>query len=107
MECIDAQTSIASYVEGNLSESELKKFLDHMQNCENCMEELEIYYTLMEATRQLDEGVITTSNFLEELNQKILNDLKTIKENEDSKERFRFFFVILIILVIIWLVTIL
>ena len=102
MECIDAQTKIASYVEGNIPQDIKREFLLHMQNCENCREELEIYYTLMEATRQLDEGEITTSNFSEELKANIENELKEIKEDEDNHDLIRFFFVILAVMLFIW-----
>ena len=78
MDCLKAQTRITSYVEEELTGNELKEFLLHMENCPGCREELEIYYTLLVATKQLDEGLLTTSNFTQELDDKIHLQLKQI-----------------------------
>ncbi len=90
MDCLTAQTKIASYVEGELKGEERKEFLLHVGNCPNCMEELEIYYTLIEGTRQLDQGVLTTSNFGEELKEKIHRELREIIANERWNQRANF-----------------
>ena len=90
MDCLKAQTCITSYVEGELTGSELKEFLLHVRWCNNCREELEIYYTLIEATRQLDEGLLTTNDFMKELEDKINRELKEIHDAQDRKVRNRF-----------------
>ena len=90
MECLKAQTCITSYVEGNLRDQELKEFLLHVRWCNNCREELEIYYTLMEATRQLDEGLLTTNDFMKELEDKINDELNEIYQEEERIVRNRF-----------------
>lgn len=87
MDCLKAQTRITAYVDGELSGSELKEFLLHVKWCKNCREELEIYYTLIEATRQLDEGLLTTNDFMKELEDKINRELNEIHEAEDRKAR--------------------
>ncbi len=87
MDCLNAQTRITSYVDGELSGEELKEFLLHMERCPGCREELEIYYTLIEATRQLDEGQLTTSDFMKELEDKIHNELEQIRLKEYKKAR--------------------
>ena len=102
MDCFDVQNRITSYLEGRLEVEEKKEFLLHMKKCSHCREELEFYYTLTEATRQLDEGEITTVNFEKELEEKIDFELKEIKMDEESSERIRFFAVLLIIIVILW-----
>ena len=87
MDCLKAQTRITAYVDGELSGSELKEFLLHVKWCNNCREELEIYYTLIEATRQLDEGQLTTNDFMKELEDKINRELNEIHEAEDRRAR--------------------
>ena len=90
MNCLKAQTCITSYVEGELSGNELKEFLLHVRWCSNCREELEIYYTLIEATRQLDEGLLTTNDFMKELEDKINRELREIQDKEERRARNRF-----------------
>ena len=90
MNCLKAQTCITSYIEGELSGNELKDFLLHVKGCNHCREELEIYYTLMEATRQLDEGLLTTNDFMKELEDKINRELKEIHDRELRRVRYRF-----------------
>jgi len=85
MDCLKAQTCITSYVEGDLSGTDLKEFLLHVKWCQNCREELEIYYTLIEATRQLDEGLLTTNDFMKELEDKINRELSEIHAAEDRR----------------------
>lgn len=87
MDCLKAQTCITSYVEEELSGNELKDFLIHMENCPNCKEELEIYYTLLIGTKQLDEGELTTSNFTRELDDKIKQQLRQITHFERISHR--------------------
>lgn len=82
VDCLKAQTCITSYVEEELTGNELKDFLIHMEHCPNCREELEIYYTLLVGTKQLDEGVITTSNFTQELDDKMNRQLRQITRFE-------------------------
>lgn len=103
MDCLAAQTNITSYVEGKLKEEELKEFLLHMEKCDSCREELEIYYTLMEATRQLDEGIITTNNFTKELEDKIKRELEEVRNRENQEIMGTLLLVSAILLVFIWL----
>lgn len=97
MDCLRAQTKITSYVEGKLKGEELKEFLLHVESCPNCMEELEIYYTLLEATRQLDQGLLTTSNFSKELEEKIHRELNEIIANERWNHHANFIVTFLIL----------
>lgn len=103
MDCLAAQTNITSYVEGELKEEELKEFLLHMEKCDSCREELEIYYTLMEATRQLDEGIITTNNFTEELDDKIKRELDEIRNRENQAIMGKLLLISAILLIFLWL----
>lgn len=90
MDCLKAQICITSYIDGGLSWNERKEFLLHVKSCPNCREELEIYYTLMEATRQLDEGLLTTNDFMKELEDKINRELSEIRGKEERRSRRKF-----------------
>ena len=102
MDCLKAQTCITSYVEDELTGSDLKDFLIHIKDCPGCREELEIYYTLLVGTKQLDEGELTTSNFSLELDQKMESQLKEITYWEKMTRRIYGLTALLGILFVSW-----
>lgn len=75
MTCLEAQSKIMAFIEGKLPDDELREFIKHVKTCENCSEELEIYYTLIVGTRQLDENKNLSVNFKKELNDKMDDEL--------------------------------
>ena len=54
MNCQEAERLVTPYIHGELDEDTLEKFLEHIETCENCQEELEIYFTVDSGIRQLD-----------------------------------------------------
>ena len=97
MNCLKAQTCITAYIDGTLSKDEVEDFLLHVKSCKNCREELEIYYTLIEATRQLDEGVLTTNDFMKELEDKINRELKEIHDERERRTRRKSFITLILL----------
>ena len=71
MTCIKAQSMIVSFVDNKLSIEELEEFLDHVNSCKTCREELEVYYTLLTAMKQLNEDRNLSDNFSLELKEKL------------------------------------
>ena len=59
MTCMEAEKMVVPYMKDELSPTELEDFLDHIKTCDNCREELEIYFTVDVGIRQLDEGTGT------------------------------------------------
>ncbi|MBP9999932.1 MAG: zf-HC2 domain-containing protein [Clostridiales bacterium] len=55
MDCRVAENLVDNYIDGTLRGKELESFLKHIENCPSCYEELETYYIVHEATKQLDE----------------------------------------------------
>lgn len=102
MDCLKAQTCITSYVEEELTGDELKEFLLHVEQCEGCREELEIYYTLLVATKQLDEGVLTTSNFAKELDDKMKTQLGQIVSWERLNRRTHLTVALIGLFLVMW-----
>jgi len=62
---------ITPFINDKLSIKELELFLDHVYTCPNCMEEVEIYYTLLTAMKQLDEDKSLPGDFRHELERKL------------------------------------
>ena len=65
MNCQTAESMVNRYIEHDLSVNELEDFLDHVENCPSCYDELETYFIVHAAMRQLDEesGDSSLGNF--------------------------------------------
>jgi len=80
MDCKRAMELITQFINGQLNVEDTQAFLDHIDSCPECREELEVTYSLMTAMKQLDEDTDLSDNYIEELNEKIetcyLDELK-------------------------------
>ncbi len=63
MNCLTAQSLIIKYVNDELSNLELEAFLNHINGCPDCMEDLKIYYILSKGMQQLDDDMVINYNF--------------------------------------------
>ena len=69
MTCKEAENLVIPYIRHELDDDvRMEEFLDHIDSCENCREELEIYYTVEAGIRQLDSdtGIYNIKGDLEE-----------------------------------------
>ncbi len=80
MNCRETQKNISLFLEKKLELEQLEEFLEHIECCNDCKEELEVYYTLYTAMRILEED----TNY-KNISYKI--DLK--RELERAKEKCR------------------
>ncbi len=76
MTCTQAQGYITPFINDQIDVNELEKFLDHIEHCEECREELEVYYTLLTAMKQLDEE----HNMSGDYHMEFLNKIKKAEE---------------------------
>ncbi len=80
MDCKRAMELMTEFINEQLAAEDVQAFLDHIDSCPECREELEVTYSLMTAMKQLDEDTDLSDNYIEELNQKIetcyLDELK-------------------------------
>ena len=56
MTCKEAERLVIPYIHHQLDDDTMSEFLEHIEVCPNCKEELEIYYTVEAGIRQLDKG---------------------------------------------------
>ena len=56
MTCVEAEKMVVPYIEDKLTPTELEDFLDHIDHCANCREELEIHYMVDVGLKKLDEA---------------------------------------------------
>lgn len=69
MDCCTAESMVHRYINHSLSIEEVEAFLEHMESCSVCYEELETYYIVHKAMQQLDEDegeVLDFQNLLEQ-----------------------------------------
>ncbi|HHT89313.1 MAG TPA: zf-HC2 domain-containing protein [Clostridiales bacterium] len=71
MTCTEAQSIITAFINDELNISELEEFILHMESCPECREELEVYYALLTAMKQLDEDKNLSDDYSQELKEKI------------------------------------
>ncbi|MCI6004517.1 MAG: zf-HC2 domain-containing protein [Blautia sp.] len=55
MDCRAAEGMVTRYISHTLSLEELEEFLEHIESCSSCYEELETYFIVHEAMLQLDD----------------------------------------------------
>lgn len=83
MTCLEAQSKIIAYIDHNMERDEKADFLTHIKNCEDCKDELNIYYTMIEGMRQLDENLPLSKDFTKELNSRIQRELKQSRKKQE------------------------
>lgn len=82
MDCKTAQSLVIPYINNQLDEQLLKEFLDHIANCKECYEELEIHFTIQCALQRLDENKTVSFNMKEMLKENLRDSYKTIKRKK-------------------------
>lgn len=83
MTCLEAQSNIIAYIENGLDKDKKIEFLKHIQNCNDCKEELDIYYTMIEGMRQMDDNIPLTKDFHQALEERIERDLKQTRKKKE------------------------
>lgn len=68
MKCREFQTLIPKIVNNEIPDSELDKVINHVTNCKDCYDEMEIYYVLQYGLSDSDNNDM---DFVGQLNDKI------------------------------------
>ena len=55
LDCRTEESMVNRYIDHTLNVDELEEFLDHVESCPSCYDELETYFIVHEVTQQLDE----------------------------------------------------
>ena len=85
MNCQTAESMVNRYIEHDLSVDELENFLEHVENCPSCYDELETYFIVHAAMQQLDEESRDSSL---DLRERLEEDIRRSK-HYILKMRFR------------------
>lgn len=60
---------VIPYIEGQMCDKDLRRFVSHIKECPDCREELETYYIVYKGLMQLDENEELPMNMIEALNE--------------------------------------
>jgi hypothetical protein len=72
------QSMITPFINDKLNLKETEEFIDHVQSCPDCREELEVYYALLTAMKQLDEDRNLSDDYSLELSAKLEREQEKI-----------------------------
>ena len=85
MNCRTAEGMVNGYINHELSLKELEEFLDHIQTCSSCYDELETYFIVHEVTQQLDDDSSdSVLDFKKLLEQDIRKSRRYIRKKKAS-----------------------
>lgn len=88
MNCLQCQSKITQYIEDKLSENEIQEFIRHVNECSNCYEELDIYYTLLIGMKYLDNDENIPADFRSQLKERLEQDESMIHRRKKIKTSF-------------------
>lgn len=75
MNCMEARRMVTPFIKRELSDREAEQFLRHIEHCSDCMDELDMYFTVYKALDTLESGVHNELDF-----QKMLEaDIRFVK----------------------------
>ena len=78
MTCVEAEKMVIPYIRDELTPTELEDFLDHIETCPNCREELEIHYMVDVGLKKLDEAD-GTYDIVGDLKRKIADSYRILR----------------------------
>ncbi len=85
MNCMEARRMVTPYVNRTLSDREMEQFLKHIEHCSDCMDELDIYFTMYKAMDSLDSGTHQEYNFKKMLEDDIRSARLSILKHRLSR----------------------
>ena len=84
MDCREAQRLIGPFIEDKLDEDTLSEFLNHIKNCPDCHDELEVEFTVTSVIHILDDRDVST-NLMEALDRKIAEKETWLKKRKHKR----------------------
>ena len=83
MICKEIEKMIPSFLEDDLDTDDLREFMEHVERCNDCMEELSIQFLVTEGMARLELGSVF--DLQNELLERLENAEHTLKLRENMK----------------------
>lgn len=106
MKCHDIQLMITGFIEKRLTDQQLEDFIDHIGSCQDCYDELEVYYMITTGLMQLDEnhtGTLDLKKNLQDFIKEQRRGLYTRKRSIVRKRRLSAAMIGLLLIFIVFL----
>ena len=97
MTCLEAQALITPFINDKLDVVTLEKFIQHIENCKECKEELEVYFAILTATKQLDDDDDISEDFAKEFKHKLEESQEFILKKKIIHIRKKVLFYIIVV----------
>ena len=93
MDCREAQSLIIPFIEGKLNDEQNTIFIDHVEHCSDCYDELEVYFIALSGIRQLDgdgaDYIQDISDFKGALKKYIEYKKTTVNKHRSRHRKYR------------------
>lgn len=86
MNCQNAQSMVLNFINNKLDKEETKEFIEHIRDCKDCWEELEIYYVMLVGLKQLDDGEELAEDFRQKLQNEV--DSRYVEIEREHKRQY-------------------
>lgn len=104
MQCKDTEKMIPTFLRDELDSGELNRFIEHMDSCSECMEELSIQFLVSEGLERIESG--NNFNLQNALNKKMWIAKHDIRVNKTLKRILHWLEAVVAAVIIISLVII-
>lgn len=99
MTCLEAQNLITPFINDQLDIPTLEDFINHINHCDDCREELEVYYTLLTGMKQLDDDKNLSGDFHVDFVNKLRKAEERIKRKKIHNIRKRVSLLVTIVII--------
>lgn len=102
MTCFEAQCLITPFINEELDTEQLKGFLEHINHCADCRDDLDVYFTLLNGMKQLDENKNIANNFHIDLDGFLHKQEEKIRQEKSKKIQKRIILCLCMLLLGLW-----
>lgn len=103
MNCQNAQSMVLNFINNKLDKEETRAFIEHVRDCKDCWEELEIYYVMLVGLKQLDEGEELAADFRKKLQNEVESRYVEIKREAKRKHIAKIITILVTAAILIWM----
>lgn len=102
MTCFEAQCLMTPFINEELDIEEIGGFLEHVNHCSSCKDDLEVYFTLLNGMKQLDENKNIANNFHIDLEGFLHKQEEKIQQERSKKIQKRIILCLFMLLLGLW-----
>ena len=103
MNCQNAQSMVLNFINNKIDKEETKAFIEHVRDCKDCWEELEIYYVMLVGLKQLDEGEELAADFRKKLQNEVESRYVEIEREAMRKHIAKIITILVTAAILIWM----